>query len=275
MPVLHTLLAIAMICLASLPTPLRAEDRVPLERVAGGLLAVRVELAGESLLLMLDTGATRTMVRAEVAERLHLKPRARFALETTVGTTEGLCAGPLAVTVGATELRVDCLGWSAALDETVLGRGIDGILAADALTLHPITLDLARRTLHLDVAPGADGHEVPLTLEDGRPTLTLSSGGGGRTLRLVVDSAAEDLVLFGRAAAAMAPGRRVGLQTLAGSATPHLGSAPRLGEVKRQPRRAVLLPGLTGRGEDGLLPLGALGTVTFDWQRGIAILDAT
>ena len=115
------------------------------------------------------------------------------------------------------------------------------------------------------------GTEVPLDLEAGRPALVLSAQ-PGRRLRLVLDSAAEDLVLFGDAAARVRVERLVGLATLTGGRRAGVGAAPRLHQLPRPPRRALLAPDVDGRGEDGLLPLAAVGRIALDWARGVAVL---
>ena len=270
------LAAAALLSFSALPANVRGAepDVVPLRPLAGGLFAAPVHIGGESLWLLVDTGATRTMLRSEVATRLHLKPRARFLLETTAGSVPGLCAGPVALRVGRTELSVDCLGWSPAADGVTLGAaGIDGVLASDALGGRPLLLDPARALLVLDPSPHEiSGLEVPLTLEAGRPTLTMRTAGG--TLRLVLDSAAEDLILFGAAAAAVTARRGVGLETMTGARAAAVGMPPRLTDVRRPPRQALLLPDLRDRGEDGLVPLATVGRVALDWQRGVATLAA-
>jgi hypothetical protein len=269
---LHLLLAASLLATAVAPRG-GAAATVPLRPLPGGLFAASVEVEGEALWMIVDTGATRSMVRSEVAARLDLKPRARFRWETAAGAADGLCAGPVAARIGATRLLVDCLGWSAAADAAELGPGIAGVLGADALVGRPLLLDPRRALLELDgdVAVLA-GTTVPLALVEGRPVLTLGKAGGGAGLRLVLDSAAEELVLFGRAAAAVPARGAVGLATLRGSRQAAVGPAPRLIGLPRPPRRAVLLPDVGDRGEDGLLPLAAVGTVALDWRRGVAVL---
>ena len=273
MPRIRRFFATAALLVAIGSLPCLAEEVIPLRGIGGGLLTARVEIAGEPLWMLVDTGATRSMLRAAVASRLHLKPRARFELATTGGVAEGLCAGPVAARLGTTELAIDCLGWSVAADVTAIDPDLDGILAADALTARPLLIDVRAGILVLDPDPARlGGPTVPLSLEAGRPTLTLAAGDDGATLRLVLDSGAGDLVLFGPAAAAVPPRRQVGLETMTGTRGATIGAPPRLRQLRRAPRQALLLPDLTDRGEDGLLPLAAVGSVALDWQRGVAVL---
>jgi len=272
-------LALAAFVWLSVAPPASGEDVVPLSPLGGGLVAVRLEIEGESLSLLLDTGTTRSWVRAAVARRLHLKPRARYTVQTTAGAVEGLCAGPVAARLGESDIAIECLGWSSVRDEALLPSGADGVLGADGLRGRPLLLDPARRRLVVDAAAReVSGTEVPLSLEGGRPALSLAVGGDwaprGRRLRLVLDSAADHLVLFGEVASGAVPLRGAILRTLGGSRRVAVGEAPRLREVARPPRRAVLLADVTDRGEDGLLPLSAVGAVLLDWERGIAVLEA-
>jgi hypothetical protein len=122
---------------------------------------------------------------------------------------------------------------------------------------------------------------VALVLSEGRPAVVFGipgvggGGGGPATLRLVLDSASDAVILFGAAAAVVEPRRGdVELETLAGSRRVATGAPPRLAGLRRQPRHAFLLPELVDRQEDGLLPLSAVGAVAFDWQRGVAVLGA-
>ena len=91
---------------------------------------------------------------------------------------------------------------------------------------------------------------------------------------MVLDSAAVDTVLFGRAAARVRTQGAIGLETLTGGRSAGVGTSPRLHQLRRPPRQAVLLPDVRSRGEDGLLPLAAVGRIALDWGRGVAVLSA-
>jgi len=269
---------VTILVLAAAPRSLPAAEWIRLQALGDGLFAAPVEISGVRLRMLVDTGATRSLVRATVAERLDLTPRARFALHTPTGVVEAVCAGPVPVQLGSVTVPVECLGWSRTLDESAFGDTVAGVLAADALAALPVLIDPVRGRLVLgEGALAATGEEVPLTLADGRPMVTLSApglGGGPRQLRLVLDSGAGELILFGSAAAATHAGGTTHLATLTGGRRVAVGVAPRLKGIHRAPKRALLLPGVTDRGEDGLLPLSATGPVAFDWRRGVAILGA-
>lgn len=269
---------VTTLLLASAPRSLEAVDWIRLQPLGDGLFAAPVEIAGASLRMLVDTGATRSLVRATVAERLNLTPRARFALHTTTGVAQAVCAGPVAIRLGSVTVSAECLGWSRALDETAFGQGLDGVLAADALAALPLLIDPGRGRLILGPeALAVAGETVPLTLVEGRPAVTLTPravAGEPRELLLVIDSGASELILFGAAAAATQPAGAIHLATLTGGRRVAVGAPRRLPGLLRPPRRSLLLPAVTDRGEDGLLPLAATGPVAFDWRRGVAILGA-
>lgn len=260
---------------------LHAAESVPLQPLGRGLFAVPVEVDGQPLRMLLDTGASRSLIRPRIAAALHLTPRARIALHTPAGVI-GMaeCGGPTSLVLGGRTLTLECIGWSTEIDLDAVKSGIDGVLAADVLASLPIHIDWNRRLL--TVGPDAlsvSGREVRLELVEGRPSLTLTPGAIGRRdtrWSLVVDSGASTMVLFGEAASAVS-GPRVSaarVSTVSGQRRALWGMVPRLRGLQRPPRQALLLPGINDRVEDGLLPLAAVGSVAFDWRRGVAILGA-
>jgi hypothetical protein len=270
-------ISLGILLLTGTPAPLRADDSIRLQRLGGGLLAVPVKIARTRFLMLLDTGATRSVVPVAVANRLHLTPRARFVMQTPTGSATAFCAGPVTVRLGSSEVEIPCLAWSPDLDRAAFGDRIEGVLAADALIGGPIRIDARHRRLVLGrQALAVTGREVPLSLVEGRPAVALETrmaAAGLAHLRFVLDSGANQMILFGQAARARAT-KTTELTTLNGNRHVGIGPAPRLQIVPRAPRRAVLLPAVTDRQEDGLLPLSALGSVAFDWQRQVAILGA-
>jgi len=268
---------IGALILITAPPPIRADDSIRLQSLGEGLLAVPVEIARTRLLMLLDTGATRSFVPAAVARHLHLTPRARFVMQTPTGAATGFCAGPITARLRNSDVEIPCLAWSPDLDADAFGGRVEGILAADALTGAPVRIDVRRRRLVVGRrALSVTGREVPLSLVEGRPVVAFEArvaAAGPVRLRFVLDSGANQMVLFGLAARARVT-ERTELTTLNGGRHVGIGLAPRLRMVPTAPRRAVLLPAVIDRHEDGLLPLSVLGSVAFDWRRKVAILGA-
>ena len=282
----------AAVLLLSISAPLPALEppgqALRLERSRGGLAVVAAELGGETLRLALDTGTSRSMIAGGVAARLGLAARARFAVVTAAGPERtALCAGPLAVRVAGVALAVDCLGWIPAEPLLAGAEDVDGLLGADALSGVDLWIDLGRGRARVApagaLAPWIEGERLPLQLIERRPavTIALPELGRGAPARLVLDSGADRTLLFGelarRAARSLGgPGLPGRLSTAAGGAaldTVALGEV-RAGAARIDGGHAGLLPAVLDRGEDGLLPLAALGPVLLDLAGGSLVVGA-
>lgn len=286
-------LASAVALLFAIAAPLAALDAPGQEfrfgRSRAGLPVLAAELGGETLRFVLDTGTSRSMIAASVAERLRLPARARFPVAAAAGPERmALCAGPLAVRVGGLALAIDCLGWVP--EERLLAGAeeVDGLLGADALAAVDLWIDPRRNRIRLappgTLAPWVEGERLPVELVELRPAIAVALPGLGRgaeRARLVIDSGADRTLLFGALArrAARAPGAAAAagrLTTAAGSvglALLPLGPM-RAGGSRFDLGTAGILPAIADRHEDGLLPLAALGPVLFDLAGGFVLLDA-
>jgi hypothetical protein len=103
----------------------------------------------------------------------------------------------------------------------------------------------------------------------------------GSAVRLVIDSAADSLILFGEAAlrtAAASRHERMEGQLEAATARRDVATVPmsgfRSGGSLFQVAWAGLLPRVQDRAEDGLLPLSALGPVLLDLSNGVIVANA-
>ena len=164
------------------PTP-SEPTTVPVAQ-AHGLVFVEVELGGDSLLALVDTGANASAIDPRHARALPL-------LETTeiVGTTGNLQADVVAVdglrlgTHRFPRLRATRrdLGGLLPLD----GRTVDMILGSDALAGHAVTIDFERDLLTIGASPPADaGAGTGLVLDDGIPAIRAELGGVSLWLRI-------------------------------------------------------------------------------------------
>lgn len=216
---------------------MRGQVAVPLERAAGGdtpVLSFRVatavsEAAGPGpVRLLLDTGATATMITPELATRLGLVttplPAGSLALE---GGGEG-CAtlAPrrallpdlrLAAAGGPAEPRGDGLllqGVEAlVLPVAALPAGVEGVLGAPSLRLLPVLIEPEASRLVLGAqAPAAfrSARErpqpplrVPLLWRQGVPLFRLSAPAG--PVLALADTGAEGLFLSRALAARLQP----------------------------------------------------------------------
>jgi hypothetical protein len=261
---------------------------LPFDRSAGGLPVVTVVLAGQPFRFGIDTGTSRSMIAAALAERLGLPVAARFPIVTPDGGERlGLCSGPLRMDLAGIDLFLDCLGWVPGERALAGAPDLDGLLAADALGAIDLWIEPRRGRARVaragELGVWVDG--VPLAVEriEGRPAIgvRLSGGDAAPEERLVVDSGSDATLLFGEAARRAADRHRsrlVGarLETAAGSvetvAAP-LGRA-RAGGRAIDPGWALLLEGRRDRTEAGLLPLAALGPTLFELANGRLVAGA-
>jgi hypothetical protein len=166
---------------------------------------------------------------------------------------------------------------------------LDGVLGSDLLHGLDVWIDPLAGRLRVD-APGAlggryAGTTVRLETIAGRPALAIELLDLDRrpvTVRLVVDSGADSVLLFGRLAERLAAARGAGLARATGLATAHGAGAvsgvpigrARCGDAKLRLGAALLLPEVRGRIEDGLVPLDRLGPVLFQLAGERAVLGA-
>lgn len=264
--------------------------QVPLVPVAGGW-TVGAEIDGRQLRLLLDTGSSRSYVRREVAVSLDLRPRARFEIVDAVGSSDGVCAGPVPVRLGAFSTSVDCLSWRPKPvpgEAALLPRGVDGILGTDAFADGRFLIDPGQGSLTVggpELDSWIEGTEAVSGVAEGRFWIELRPvarrAGTVRALRLVVDSGTDQALLFGEAAraqghAAVDATNALQLRTLSGARSVRAARLPRLASGEWFLRRglAVLLPEVEDREEDGVVPLSGLGAVYLDASAGRVVLDA-
>jgi hypothetical protein len=206
-----------MLLLATLLTPIAANATcevhsrasIPLD-VIGGTITVPLEVNGITATFILDTGAQRSLVTGEAAQRLGL------SRDQWVGTTmRGIGgidrrpnANPRSLTLGGVSLVRRTMNHDTSMTVGILARTrvgnltIDGLLGRDFLSLFDLDLDVpgGRLTLYqvhdcagrflpwagsytaVPVAsPAEDALVVPVTL-DGRPLHALLDTGASSSL---------------------------------------------------------------------------------------------
>ena len=229
---------------------------------------------------ILDTGATRSLVGDELAGLLEAPVVARAELVTSAGSEmHGVVRLARVEVAGA---QVDSLLASVipAARLRALGSGVRGLLGQDFLSAFNYTLDYRRRRLTWD-EPGdvncGDRSAVRLIPAEGRYVVHLPASGRTRALRLVPDTGAEAFVFF-HAPGDAAPAAAIGharLTGLAGDRAVRAAIAPRLavGGVTLRDQPAVIVD--RGNAEaDGLLPLHAFASVSFNMRDGCMVVTA-
>lgn len=186
-----------MFCRAAFLVPLAASlwgQPVPIS-VHGALAVAMVRLNGQGPFRMLiDTGATSSSIRPQVARALHLAPEYRVAEVTPAG--ERLIPGgkSVSVEIGDRVERGVEFAWpeSSGLDEA--GSPVDGVLGQSLLSRFNYLLDYKSRQLVVG-ASETPGKRVQFESAASRMLLAAVSPEEG-TIHLVLDSAASNVLLW-------------------------------------------------------------------------------
>lgn len=253
------------------PSP---KGTVPFLPSRGGAVIVPVLVEGRGpYSFLVDTGATRSVLRVGVARELALPTFGRMAVVTPVGneSREAVRIGRLSVGDAVAEgilasvVDADALGMD--------GERFDGMLGQDFLSRFDFTIDYRRRQLVFG-ASSAHGRRFPLHRDGGRLLVELPQPGehDDRPLRFVPDSGASGLVVFDR-------GTRTSLRASLIPGRAHLSaSSGKQGSVTMRRIHRLQVGDLTLRDQvaaivdrkhegapegDGLLPLHRFASVSF------------
>ena len=214
--------------------------------------------------LLLDTGATHSAVTEETADAAGAHAIAKTVVISTTGTAVRAVVSLDRLEIGP--LVVENILPSVA-PRGAFGKGIHGLIGQDVLSTWRYTLDFRRRTVEWHDQTGVpDGPALRLAYEHGRFIVTLPQG--STTLRLVPDSGAGGLVLFGRSVLSRDTGRTVELSTADGVVTARQVVLPELriaGQtIRNVPAAHVERDEARPAEGDGLLPLHLFERATFD-----------
>lgn len=188
---------------------------LPLERAAGGDTPVLpFQAAGGPVRLLLDSGASSTMVTPALARRLGLASQPLPAAAAALAGGGGDCALPAPRRTTLPALRLAGLrleGLEALLlPIAALPPGVDGVLGVPTLRRLPVWVDphshrlaLGPPALAAAAAAGPPALQLPLRLHRGVPLLELRGETG--PIPALADSGAEGLFLSPALAARLAP----------------------------------------------------------------------
>lgn len=245
----------------------------------GGAVVVAVRVgsgAGEPFLL--DTGASRSAIDADLAQRLGLTPAGTVGVTTVAGELTASLVHLTSAAVGAASaVPITALVVPAhALD---LRGPVAGLIGADVLSRRAFTIDYRRRTLtwHTALTPVAPGVQLPLTFDGSGAVVTLAAPWpGAPPLRLVADTGAAELVLYDRGPLPPhTPGPPAVVRSPAGARVVRRVVLDRLDLGTLTLRRQAALvsaPPSGDAGVAGLLPLHRFSSVTVDGPGGALIV---
>jgi predicted aspartyl protease len=257
-----------------------AGTMVPLSLSADGIVTVEAVINGAGpFRLMLDTGSNRSAVSSRLARSLRLTPVATSSMVTAGGTQQQHVVHLTRLTLGTVAkhgLLVPVLDNSAM--ESV-GAGVDGILGQDFLLDQNYTLDYEHRRLAWNAAASTASAPAELALveAEGRWLVSLPQTKNEPAARFVPDSGAAGLIVFDRGAALPVPTAPLPvtaqLTTLTGSTSSRavLVSKMAIGAIvwKNRPALVIDRRDPAAPAGDGLLPLSAFASVTFDAGRRV------
>jgi hypothetical protein len=189
-----------------------ARASVPV-RTIGGSIFIPVEVNGQVASFILDTGAERSLLTLEAAQRLGVA-RDQWVGTPMVGLGGGSAglpnANPRSLSLGGVPLVRRTLNRDTSLTVGVLPRArvgsqvIDGLLGRDYLSLFDLDLDMPARALTLYQVHDCSGrflpwHEnydaVPVTILDKGKALLLTVVVDGTPLRAMLESGAGSSLL--------------------------------------------------------------------------------
>jgi predicted aspartyl protease len=241
------------------------------------VLAVRLNGRGPFRFL-LDTGSTNTVVSAKTAQAIGAPVVAKAVMGSAAGSRETLVVQVSSLQVGPVTVSA-LLASVIELGDVAGGGTIDGVIGQDALGSLRYTIDFRQRRVVWSPGDALDagGSSLPLQVSGGRFLIALPQR--HVLLRLVPDSGAESLLLFGpHAALPVTPGPSlVTLTTMSGETDVRMAIVRelRVGSLTLRDVPAVVADRDPSEPVevDGLLPLHLFDRVTVDGPGKRLILE--
>ena len=149
-----------------------------------GLLWVKASIphSGDSLNLLLDTGAAVSVLNTRTAERLRLKPGGAVRVQGVESMLTGHWLAPVSLRAAGLELPAECL----AIDLEQLSRScerpVDGLIGADFFRGRAVQIDFERQVVRILPAGRATipGESVPFQLRPCGMRVRLTINGNKR-----------------------------------------------------------------------------------------------
>jgi predicted aspartyl protease len=230
------------------------------ERLAHTMVLRQVYLNGQGpFRMMIDTGASSSSVRPQVAARIGIRPLYAVELVTPAGAAKVAALRVQVKVGGIADDDVELLEVNAAM------RGVDGVLGQTWLSRHSYLLDYGGKQLVLDPPAPEEGLRLQLHTTDGRPGISAVVDRVEQDL--VIDSGASTLVLFRRPTSAF----RAKLLTNQGTAITGVGMA--VVEIGNRFKRRMATAELeSSHFAAGLLPADAFRSVYVSNREGAVVL---
>jgi predicted aspartyl protease len=224
---------------------------------------------------VIDTGATTTTLDEHLATRLGLRGTHAIEIVTSSGTFSAPLGTLHELSIGSARVSALRVSWMPLRELKRDDRRIAGIIGQDILGRHTLTIDYAHRRIELTTNPcTSDDVSVPVAWSHGRPMIRTTVRGdasSAQPARLVLDSAANAMILFSKSFSAGEP-----TSVSTHQATMPAEFIPRVRLVIEGLRRegpAVLIAPTAPRDETGLLPTAWFSRVCIDGPRSRATLS--
>jgi predicted aspartyl protease len=261
------------------PAPSESQEghaEVPFTVQDGYFIVVEARIGGQRRMkFALDTGATHSVLRSELAKGLEFAPRPVRIVNLDHVLTQEMVEvtdfqlGP--IRISQLPMMVNDLGY---LCETA--PGVDGVIGLDVLRLQSFSIDFGRRKITFG-APRVLRSSVVMQAD--QSYLAVEVRMLGRPVRLLVDTGVRTILLYRDRMGERLPKVKIEQQirgaSLSGGASLEVVTLPRV-QLKATDldRHAVLLrtsPAGFLPGLDGYLALKALGArrFSFDFERNL------
>lgn len=214
---------------------------------------------------LVDTATTSNHIEPRLARAIGLTPAFRTELTSSVGTVSATGIDGVEVKLGSSHADRQMFLFTGMEVVQQFEGGIQGILGQEFLSRFDYLLDLRGKRLEFG-RQEASGQRAQFRVANGRAAVATSLGD------LILDSAAESLILFG--VQAEAGGSSFTLRTLAGSQTVGMVYRKLLIEGRRiWSGTAIAMPNRNEPGVSGLLPVSLFRSVYVCNSEGYAVLE--
>jgi predicted aspartyl protease len=257
-------------------TEIQAQTVVPFALKAGHLIVVEGSIGPlESLNLVIDTGASATVVSSSLAKKLRLKGNTKkvVAFDKTIVVKEVTLP---VITIGALQFQdASAQVSSLTLSQMAEYSPIDALIGLELLRKTGLVIDYEDRTLTLGPVVHSGS---PVAFYNKFPFVPVALLVRGRTVNLLLDTGFSDLVLFARSIEGRIAFRRTGEMTDIRSASGRkslekvLLAEVRLGETEWRELPAYLLEAAAPMSRlDGVLGVASLRLkrLCLDFENGL------
>lgn len=172
----------------------RSPEEIPFDLHRDYMVLVQGRINSvEDVTFLIDTGSTSTIISPFLAKKLQLKgvEKKAVAVATRLRAKEVILHN---IGIGSTRFRVVPALVTDLSALTKVSKNIDAVLGMDALVRTSLRIDYRSCTLTFRPERSLSSSSV-MALHNLQPSLTLQAG--GKPVRLLVDTGAQDLVLFG------------------------------------------------------------------------------